>query len=500
MASAEPAAPAPADGIRGRVLRGVAWKGTSQLFLQVSRAAVAVVLARLLAPHDFGIAAMVLVFSSLVLVFSDLALGAALVQRKVVGEAEYATVFWTSLAAGLVFALLGIASSGPVARFYHEPAVRSLVVVLSLGFLVAAAGVVPTALLTRSMDFRALEVRAMIATSVGAAAGIALAVAGFGPWAIIALQLATTAMQSALVWVRSPWRPSTQFSFRTLRELVGFSGNVFGQRLLYYLHRNTDNLLVGRFLGAAALGAYGLAYNVMLVPFTRIAGPIQEVVFPAFSRMQDDRERLAAGWIRVTRIVAAVSMPALLGLLVLAPDFVTVVLGQKWHSVVPVLQILTWVGLIQALQSQNASILLALDRTRTLFRFSIFFFASHLTAFLIGVHFGIVGVAVAYAISTTIVEPPYGWLTARALGISPLRFVRSLVGVTQASLAMLAFLFAGRALLVHEGVPPVLRLLALTVAGACVFLAASAWRAPELAAEARRLLRRGPAEPVGAQA
>src|SRR5436190_3379715 len=105
MASAEPAvsAAALADGIRGRVVRGVAWKGTSQLFLQVSRAAVAVVLARLLAPHDFGLAAMVLVFSSLVLVFSDLALGAALVQRKVIGEAECATVFWTSLAAGLVF-------------------------------------------------------------------------------------------------------------------------------------------------------------------------------------------------------------------------------------------------------------------------------------------------------------------------------------------------------------------------------------------------------------
>src|SRR5438309_4310101 len=124
MASAEPAAPAPADGIRGRVLRGVAWKGMSQLFLQVSRAAVAVVLARLLAPHDFGLAAMVLVFASLVLVFSDLALGSALVQRPLVTEEDRATVFWTSIAAGTVFTLLGVASAGPIAHFYGEPSVR----------------------------------------------------------------------------------------------------------------------------------------------------------------------------------------------------------------------------------------------------------------------------------------------------------------------------------------------------------------------------------------
>src|SRR3954451_12669360 len=163
MASAEPAlsAAAPADGIRGRVLRGVAWKGTSAVFLQVARAAVAITLARLLAPHDFGLAAMVLVFSSLVLVFSDLALGAALVQRPLVTETERATVFWTSVVAGVGFTLLGVAVAAPVSRFYHEPAVRDLVIVLSLGFAIASVGTVPTALLTRSMDFRALELRSM---------------------------------------------------------------------------------------------------------------------------------------------------------------------------------------------------------------------------------------------------------------------------------------------------------------------------------------------------
>jgi O-antigen/teichoic acid export membrane protein len=476
--------------LRVLVLRGLAWKAASQVFLQGSRVVVAVILARLLAPHDFGLAAMVLVFASLVIVFSDLALGSALVQRPLVSEEDRATVFWTSIGAGSLFTLLGIASAAPLARFYGEPEVRRLVIALSLGFFVASLGAVPTALLNRAMAFRALELRQMIATLGGAAVGITFAVMGFGAWAIIGQQLAVTTGLTALVWIRSPWRPSFRFSVASLRSLSGFSANVFGQRLLYYLHRNTDNLLVGRFLGAAALGVYGLAYNVMLVPFSRLAGPIQEVLFPAFSRLQDEPERMAAAWFRVTRIVAAVAMPSLVGLFVLAPEFVHVVLGPRWHGVVPVLRILVWVGLLQTLQTLNSSIMLARDRTKTFFRFSLFYFASHLVAFVVGVQFGIVGVATGYAISSTIVEPLFGWLTARALGVSLLDFVRSFAGVAQASALMLGALVGARVALLHEGFGPLPRLLLLTAFGVLVFAAASAWRVPELVAEARSALHR----------
>ncbi len=489
---------AEAPGLRARALRGIAWKGASQLVLQGSRVVVAVILARLLSPHDYGLAAMVLVFASLMLVFSDLALGAALVQRPNVSEEDCATVFWTSIAAGTLFTLIGVASSGPVARFYHEPAVRPLVIALSLGFFVASLSAVPAALLNRSMDFRALELRMMVATLAGAGLGIGLAAAGFGAWAIIAQQLGVTGALTVLLWIRSPWRPSLKFSRASLRDLGGFSGNVFGQRVLYYLHRNSDNLLVGRFLGAAALGAYGLAYNVMLVPFSRIAGPIQEVLFPAFSRMQDEPARMAAAWVRVTRVVAAISMPSLAGLFVLAPEFVGTVLGPRWHAAVPVLRILVWVGLLQSLQTLNASILLALDRTRTLFRYSVLFFCVHLVAFIVGVQFGIVGVAAGYAISSTLVEPLFAWVTARAVGLPLRKFVGALSGVAQASVLMLACVAAGQALLIHEGVSPEVRLLGLTALGAVVFVAASLWRAPEVTTELRGLRGRRRAEALSA--
>jgi O-antigen/teichoic acid export membrane protein len=469
------------------VLRGLAWKGLSQLVLQGSRVAVAVVLARLLTPHEYGLAGMALVFSSLVLVFSDLALGAAVIQRRSLSQADLSTVFWTSVGAGAVCTAVGFALAGPLAAFYGQPAIRPLFAALAFAFLLTAVGTTQASLLTRELSFRAVELCLMAGSLAGGAVGIAAAAAGHGAWAIIDQQLVTAAVTSVLLWAVSPWRPSFRFSFESLRSLGGFTGNVFVQRLLYYLHRNTDNLLIGRFLGAAPLGAYSLAYNVMLVPFSRIAGPIQEVLYPAFARMQDDPLRIAAVWVRVTRLVAAISVPALLGLIVVAPDFVQIVLGPRWHAAGPVLRILAWVGLLQSLQTLNSHILQAVDRTSTLMRFSVLFFTAHLAAFSVGLHWGILGVAAGYAVSSTIVEPLYSWGTARILGVSPLLVPRALGGVFQAGIAMALAVAGVRLLLLDAGLGPGARLLVAVAVGLAVFLPCCMWRAPEVADELRRL-------------
>jgi O-antigen/teichoic acid export membrane protein len=475
------------DGLRARVLNGLAWKFVSQLVLQGSRVVVAVVLARLLAPHDYGLAGMALVFATLVLVFSDLALGAALVQRRELSEADRSTVFWTGLGAGLAFTLIGVAISGPVADFYGQPEVQPLFAALSLSFVVTSLGTTQSALLTRELRFRSLELRMMAGTLAGAVVGIVAAARGYGAWAVIAQQLTLATVSTLLLWLVCPWRPRLTFSRASLRDLGGFSGNVFGQRLLYYLHLNADKVLIGRVLGPAALGAYSLAYNIMLVPFSRISVPIAEVLFPAFSRLQDQPQRMASAWIRASRFVGAISIPALAGLIGVAPDFVRVVLGEAWAPATPVLQILAWVGLLQSLQTLNGNILQALDRTGTLLRYSVVFFAANVAAFVLGLRWGIVGVAACYAVSSTLVEPIYTWVTARALGISPWSFPRAFSGVVQAALAMLACVLLARYALIEAGIGAGGRLPLLVLLGAAVYLPCCAWREPEMLAEVRRL-------------
>ena len=316
---------------------------------------------------------------------------------------------------GALFTVLGIALSWPIAAFYGEPEVQPLFAVLSLSFVITALGTTQKALLTRDMDFKSLELRLMAGSFAAGVVGIALAAGGYGAWAIIGQQVVLACVSTALLWGFTRWRPRFHFSLESLRGLFGFSLNVFGTRLLFYGNRNADNLLIGRFIGAAGLGVYGLAYNVMLAPMSRLGWPIAEVLFPAFSKMQDESERMASAWVRVNRLVGSLTIPASLGLILVAPEFVTAVLGDRWNEAIPIIRLLGWVSLLQSLGTLNSAVLLARDRSGTLLRYAVVAFVASVIAFVVGLEWGIVGVAVGYALVSTFIEPYYAWLTARSL-------------------------------------------------------------------------------------
>src|SRR5262249_49727547 len=280
-----------------------------------SRIAVGLVLAHLLTPRQFGLAAMALTFSGIALIFTDLSLGAALVQRRNVTENDRSTVFWTTVATGGLCTVIGIALAGPIASFFNEPHVYALVVAESFSFIIVALSATQAALLTREMAFRGLELRDAGGTIVGAAVAIALAFAGFGPWAIIVQSLAASCVSTTLIWLFSSWRPRFTFSLGSLRECGGVGVKLFGSRVMGVVNTNADNMLVGRFLGSAPLGLYSLAYNLMFNPIARIITPIQGVLIPAFSRLQDDPERLGQAWLRGSRLLAVASFPAFAGMI-----------------------------------------------------------------------------------------------------------------------------------------------------------------------------------------
>jgi O-antigen/teichoic acid export membrane protein len=474
--------------MRKRVLSGAGWAGFSQIAVTITRMAVAIVVARLLTPDDYGLAALTLVFISLVMVFSDLALGAALVQRKTLTEDDRSTAFWMTVGAGALFTVLGVLCSGPVAALYGEPETEPLFAVLSVTFIVYALGATQQSLLLRDMQFRRLEGLTIVGTVVASPVAIGLAAAGTGPWAIIGQQIAIAACTSALMWRASSWRPSLRFSRASLKDLWSFSGFLVGHRLLYYLYQNADKFIIGRAVGAAAVGVYAIAYNVMLAPAARIGGPLQRVLAPTFSRMQDEPQRIAEAWARVVRMIAAITVPAMAGIMVVAPDFISVALGEQWMEAAPILQVLAWVGILQAIQSLNVDILMARDRTGLMFRFTAVFTTVQIAGFLVGINWGVMGLAVAFAITSTVIEPVLTVITARVIGVSPMIFFRAISGVFQAGAGMVAVLVLVRPALVEAGVPTGARLALLVALGAIVYLPLCAWRAPEVVRDTRSLL------------
>jgi O-antigen/teichoic acid export membrane protein len=456
----------------------------SQVVLQGVSLAATLTLARLLTPRDFGLAGLALVFASLAFLFADLGLGASIVQRPELTEEDRSTAFWTNAGLGCALTLAGIGLSWPLADLYHQSRVQPLFAVLSFSFLFTAFGTTQGALLIRGLRFRSLELRTIASTSVSVAAAITVAALGYGPWAIIAQSLTNSGISTVLLWRSSPWRPRFLYSFQSLRHLLGYGGLIFGSGLVRYLERNVDNFLVGRLRGPAALGAYGIAYNIMLVPLHKIALPVQQVFFPALSRIEDPKEA-GVVWLRMSRILAAVAVPGLLGMVVVAPDFVVVVLGEKWRAAIRVLQILAWVGIIQLAAAQATTMLQAIGRAGIVFRYSVASAILSVVGFAVGLRWGIVGVAAGYAIANTLLIPYYVASGGRAVGVSLSEFGGALAGVVQAAAVMAVAVLGLRIALLHQlSAGP--RLVVLIAAGAAVYVPLCRWRAPEIAQEVRR--------------
>ena len=444
----------------------------------------------MLTPEEFGLAAAVLVLAALAGVLTDPALGIALIQRKTITERDRSTVFWVSAALGALFALIAFASSPLLADLYGEEELQPYFAVFSLTFLMMGLQTTQATIMARQMQFRGLELRTIAATIAGGVVGVAVAFFGGGAWAIVWQSLTMSGVSTLLLWTFSSWRPRFVFSLASVRSLGGMGLKAYGSRAVWFLNSNTDTVLIGRFLGPASLGTYALAFNLMLFPITRIAAPLRSVLFPAFSRIQDDRERMVAGWLRSSRLVAAIAMPMMFGLIVVAPDFVPVVLGERWRDAVPVLQILAIVGLLQAVQGVGGSTLNAAGFMGTTLWFTIASYIANVIAFGAGLSWGITGVATGYAIATVALFPVFTHLVARSIGSSAWDYFRAMWGVLQASLLMVGMVAALRLLLTDQGVPTGARFATLVLVGAAVYVAACLWRAPELTREVQELRRR----------
>ena len=480
----------PPPNLTGAVLGGVAWKATSHVVAEGSRVVVAIILARLLTPSDYGIAGMALVITSFVALFADPSLGAALIQRPAVSENDRSTVFWTALGVGATLTVVGTALAGLVAHFFGEPQVRDMFIVTSLCFTLSSLAVVPRSLLVRRLAYRTLEIREMTSRVAGGVVAIALAFAGVGPWAVVSNFVATVVVSTVLLWLLVDWRPRFTYSMESLRDLGGFSSKNFGATMLAWGNLNLDNVLVGRALGSAALGAYSLAYNVMFLPITRIGRPLSDVLSPAYSRIQGDRDRLQRAWLRGKRMVVLLVAPGFLSILVCAPDLVHVVFGTKWDDAIAPLQLLCIAGLAHSLGMLNWGVLAASGNAGSLLRLTLLTSVVTWTGFAIGLLWGIVGVAAAYAIARWILVLPEAWITSRAVSFAfkPTLLAGGAIMPLGIAAAIVAFLF--RRLLVAEDVAPILRIVLVVAVLLGVYVLAVVVTLPRLVADVRATLAR----------
>jgi PST family polysaccharide transporter len=382
------------------------WTGVSTAGRLVMQVGMLAIVARHVGLADYGLMGMVTTVTNFLLNFRDLGTGPALVQRKTLTGSLEDSVFWLNALMGVLLTILVALLSWPVAWFNRQPPLVPLVQFAALGFLVSSLGVVPMSLLQREMKFRKLAFAELGGYLAGVIVAVTLAMTGHGVWSLAWFMLTNVTCTVALFWIAGGWRPRSSGSIAEIKSIAGFSLNLLGFTSVNYWSRNADALVVSRFLGDVAMGLYGQAYNVMMFPIQNITQTLGRVLFPAMSRMQADHERFRSAYLRVCGVIALVTFPLMMGLMVVARPFIATLLGVNWLPMVPVLLILAPVGMLQSVWTTAGVIYTAKGRTDLMFRYAIVTICVLVPCFLIGSRWGIEGVAASYAVANLLLIYP----------------------------------------------------------------------------------------------
>jgi PST family polysaccharide transporter len=426
---------------RDRTISGITWSIVSRSGRLVLTFVIGVILARLLSPREFGLVAMITVITSFAAIFSELGFSAALVQKQDVGETHLSSVFWLNLGAGLVLTLLFVAGAPLIARFYQEPMLAPLTMLIAMNFVISSLNIVQNTLFTRSLNFQILAIVEICALAVAGAVSITMAYTGFGVWSLAVQSVIVSAVTALLLWLLSDWRPSLLFHWAAIKDLLGFSVNMFGTKVLNYWVRNIDYLLIGRVLGSNPLGIYNRAYDIMLFPLVSVSRVLSRVMFPSFSIIQEDKGRVSSLYLKITRTIALITFPMMLGLFVTVEPFVLTVFGAQWAAMIPVLRILSLVGMPESIGTLTGNLYLSQGRADLEFKVGLFVKINVILGIVIGLRWGIVGVAAGYAIASFVNAYPNFYFAGRLVNLTYWQLLRNVNAVLACALAMAAFVW-----------------------------------------------------------
>ena len=390
--------------LRSQALSGFRWTASVRLASQLITWGITLMVIRLLTPADYGLLAMATVFVSFLTMFSELGLGAAVVQKAEVDEPLLRRVFGIVLVIHFSLATLLFLVAPLIASFYDEARVIPVVRVLSLQFVLAGFAVIPDAKLQRKMEFRNRSLLDLSNAVLASLTTLALALSGAGVWALVAGSLLSQLGKTiGLNWL-CPFMRWPDFSLTGMRSLLRFGGHFTAIQVFWMFLSQVDILICAKWLGNEVLGVYSVAMHLASLPSQRLSGLVNQVAFPTFSRMQDDIKKVGKNVLMGVRVLSFFAFPVLWGMSSIAPEIVEVILGAKWAASTMPLQLLALIIPLRMVANFVATALQGIGRSDIVLRNVIW--ASLITppAFLIGVSgWGLLGLCVAWLLASPLV-------------------------------------------------------------------------------------------------
>jgi len=426
-----------------------------------------VLVARFLSPADFGVMGVALLVLSLLEMLATTGYNQALVQKKADISGYLDTAWTVSVVRGLALGVIVYLGSPVAATFFQEPRAVSVLRVMALSPVITGFVSPGLVKLNKDLHFKKLVLFEATRSFLGATVTVVLALLLRSVWSLVAAALFGGVVYSFGSYLVHPYRPGLDFRWEMARELWGFGRWILGNRILHYLFNDGDDWLVGRLLGAQALGFYQTAYRLGCAPTTEITSVFSQVALPTFSKLQDDISKSRRAYLRILQVVMFASTPVALGILLVARDSVTVFLGQDWLPMVVSLQILVCWGWLRSFRATTGPILLAQGRPDLVLKFTVFKVAV-LAALIVPLsrRWGIAGTSWAVVIAAFFETPLLLHSLHNALGLKYLDVVRRLIRPFLAGVPMSLVILA------EQGMFPVggLRLGITVLSGTFVYL------------------------------
>lgn len=433
-------------GIKEKTAKGFLWAAVNNGGQQLLNLIFGIFLARLLTPSDYGMVGMLSIFALIATSLQESGFMSALCRKKDITQADFNAVFWFNvLCASAVYALL-FACAPLIAAFFKEPVLTPLARLSFLSFVISSFGTTPRAKLFRELKVKETAGITFTALVVSGITGITLAWNGFSYWGIALQNLTYCFCMSAGSWIVSGWRPSMNLNLRPLRGMIGFSSRLLLTNIFTHVNNNLFSVFFGRLYGDKTVGYYNQANKWTTIGYSTITGMLWNVTQPVFAQIENAEQRHRA-FRKMLRFTSFISVPSLFGLALIAPEFITITITDKWLPSAELMQLLCVGGAFVPICSLYSNFIISQGRSN-IFMYNTIALCLLQLANLAALHpFGIRPMVITYVLINILWVPVWNRCAHRHIGLSLLTALRDIlpfVGI--ATLAMAAAHFASRPL------------------------------------------------------
>lgn len=357
--------------LKRKATHGVFWSCVERFGNQGVSFCFSIFLARILAPADYGVVAMITIFTVIAQTFVDSGFGSAIIRKPDLTEYDKSTAFIFNLVVGVVCYIILFIASPWIADFYNTPILSPIIKVTGLGIIFSSLSAVQSSLLSKQVDFKTIMYCSISTTILSGIVGVYLAYHGYGVWSLVYQGVVSGAANCCLLWFTSDWRPRTGFSRESFRYLFGYGSKLLASGLLNNIYNNIYPIVIGKFYSPVQLGYYTRATIYANLPSTNITSVLQRVTFPLLSLIQDDDERLRIDYRRILRLSAYIIFPLMIGMAAVARPMVIIMITEKWEPCVVYLQIICVAMMWYPIHAINLNLLQVKGRSDLFLRLEI---------------------------------------------------------------------------------------------------------------------------------